>query len=245
MNNNKTTNILLGILITVLIAIGIIIVTNQNKNLDSYRNDIVQNDDSMMDNQSNTPELVKTISNQQVQTTTDNTKPLTTTHTQTNSSTSSDVKTYTNSEYGFSFQYPVSWDQDGDPAKVIDLQGNVTNLEINFKDTKSNSNLLVAYHLPPKGNQIYQYALSNYDASQGNYQTGKKKISVAGVTALQADITLNRDGRGNTISPIRHIIVDFLDKDQTGSFDLQFSTGAPGDSHVATFNQILSSFKII
>lgn len=243
MNNNKTTNILLGILIVVLIAIGIIMARNQNRN--SYRNDIVQNDDSMMDNQSNTPELVKTISNQQVQTTTDNTKPLTTTHTQTNSSTSSDVKTYTNSEYGFSFQYPVSWDQDGDPAKVIDLQGNVTNLEINFKDTKSNSNLLVAYYLPPKGNQGYQYALSNYDASQGNYQTGKKKVSVAGVTALEADTTLTQDGRGNTISPMRSINVIFLDKSQTGSFRLVFSTDAPGDPEIVKFNQLLSSFKMM
>ncbi len=82
MNNNKTTNILLGILIVVLVAIGIIMATNQNRN--TYPNDLVQNKDSMMNNQNNTnkddfpvidnqkdiPEPVKTNSNQQVSTTT-------------------------------------------------------------------------------------------------------------------------------------------------------------------------------
>ena len=153
MNNNKTTNILLGILITVLIAIGIIMATNQNRN--SYRNDMVRNEDSMMDSE-------KELLNQQVQKVINDVKPVTMTHTQTNNSTSSDLKMYTSSEYGFSFQYPQSWDQIGNPIKAQDLQGNITNIEINFKDKVSNSNLLVTYYLPPKGDQIYQYSLLNY-----------------------------------------------------------------------------------
>ena len=71
MNNNKTTNILLGILIVVLVAIGIIMATNQNRN--SYRNDMMRNDHSMMDNdnrndistpvKSNPTQQVSTITN--------------------------------------------------------------------------------------------------------------------------------------------------------------------------------------
>ena len=49
MNNNKTTNILLGILIVVLIAIGIIIAINMNRN--SYRNNMMRNDYSVADNE--------------------------------------------------------------------------------------------------------------------------------------------------------------------------------------------------
>ena len=64
MNNNKTTNILLGILILVLIAIGVIMAVNQNRN--SYRNDMSANDFSVIDNQNDISESVKTSSTQQV-----------------------------------------------------------------------------------------------------------------------------------------------------------------------------------
>lgn len=67
MNNNKTTNILLGILIIVLIAIGIIMTTNQNRN--SYRNDMMRNDDSRIDDQSNALKSVKTTTERQDSTT--------------------------------------------------------------------------------------------------------------------------------------------------------------------------------
>lgn len=68
MNNNKTTNILLGILIVVLVAIGIIMATNQNRN--SYRNDMMRNNDSIMDNRNDISIPVKSNSPQQVSTTT-------------------------------------------------------------------------------------------------------------------------------------------------------------------------------
>ena len=68
MNNNKTTNILLGILIVVLVAIGVIMATNQNRN--SYRNDMMRNDNAMMDNRNDLSTPVKTNSAQQVSTAT-------------------------------------------------------------------------------------------------------------------------------------------------------------------------------
>ncbi len=244
MNNNKTTNILLGIMIVVLIAIGIIMATNQNRN--SYRNDMMRNDDSTLNRQNEISDQVQSNTNKQVTTIQDTVKPVVKTPiSQTNNSISSDLKTYTNSKYGFSFQYPSSWDQNGDLVEVQDLQGNITNVEIYFKDTKSSSNLLVAYRLAPRGAQAYQYLVSDYNASQGSYKTNKKQILVAGITALEANTTTTIDGRGNAISPIRKVIVDFLDKQQTGSFELQFSTNASGDSEVVKFNQVLSSFKFI
>jgi hypothetical protein len=74
MNNNKTTNILLGILIVVLVAIGIIVATSQNRN--SYRNDMVQNNDSILDNQDDVSMPVKSNSTQQVSTTTTSSKKI-------------------------------------------------------------------------------------------------------------------------------------------------------------------------
>lgn len=67
MNNNKTTNILLGILIVVLIAIGVIMAINQNRN--SYRNGMTANDFPVIDNRNNIPEPVKTNPSQQVSST--------------------------------------------------------------------------------------------------------------------------------------------------------------------------------
>lgn len=243
--NNKTTNILLGILIVVLVSIGIIMVTNQNRN--SYRNDMIRNGDSILDRQNKISDQVQPNTDQQVITTQDTIKKsaVKTLTSQIDNSISSDLKTYTNSKYGFSFQYPSSWNQNGDLVEVKDLQGSIVDVQIHLKDTISNSNLVVSYSPAPKGEQIYQYSVSEYNASQGIYTTNSKKISVAGTVALQADITLNHDGRGNTTPSRRNIIVDFLDKQQTGAFKLMFSTSAPGDSEVVKFNQVLSSFKFI
>lgn len=74
MNNNKTTNILLGILIVVLVAIGIIMATNQNRN--AYRNDMMRNDDSIMDNRNDISIPVKSNSPQQQVSTTMNSKDI-------------------------------------------------------------------------------------------------------------------------------------------------------------------------
>ncbi len=65
MNNNKTTNILLGILIIVLIAIGIIMAVNQNRN--SYRNNMMRPEDfPVIDNRNELPPQVSPKGAQQV-----------------------------------------------------------------------------------------------------------------------------------------------------------------------------------
>ncbi len=69
MNNNKTTNILLGIMIVVLIAIGIIMATNQNRN--SYRDDINANNFPVIDKRNDIPAPVQ--GNQTQQAISDNT----------------------------------------------------------------------------------------------------------------------------------------------------------------------------
>lgn len=66
MNNNKTTNILLGILIIVLVAVGITIAVNQRQNPSTKG---IVNDFPVIDNRNNTIEPVKNNSNQQVSTT--------------------------------------------------------------------------------------------------------------------------------------------------------------------------------
>lgn len=243
MNNNKTTNILLGILIVVLIAIGIIMAVNQNKN--SYRNEYDENKVSMMDPRNEIPDQVRSNTNKQVTTIQDTIKPVVKTPiSQTDNLISPNLKTYTNSKYGFSFQYPSSWGQNGDLVEVQDLQGNITNVEINFKDAVTNSHLLISYNRT-KGDIIYQSLVSDYNSLQGWYPENGKKISVAGANALRSDLISDKNGKGYIIQPLRKIIVDFLGKKQTDLFELQFSTNAPGDSEVLKFEQLLSSFKMI
>lgn len=62
--NNKTTNILLGILIVVLIIIAVLIGISQNRT--NYQNDMMSNDNSMMDNGNDIPTQVKSNSTQQI-----------------------------------------------------------------------------------------------------------------------------------------------------------------------------------
>ena len=86
--------------------------------------------------------------------------------------------------------------------------------------------------------------LSDFNSSKGWYVTGGKQIQVAGNTAIEANMTYDVDGRGNPISPLRNVIVDLLDKKQTGKIELQFKTPANGgDDEVAKFNKLLSTFK--
>ena len=150
--------------------------------------------------------------------------------------------TYTNNRLGFTFQYPSTWFKNGKDAEVVNLSGTVTAVEINFTDTVSKTTFLIAYHLAPKGAELYQYAVSQYDSSRGD-----KQIEVAGNKAIESYTTIHIDGRGNTLNPsLRLIVVYFLDKKQTGEIELQFKTPVTNEnSEVAKFNQLLSSFKFI
>ncbi len=153
-------------------------------------------------------------------------------------------KTCTNKKLGFTFQYPNTWVQNGKEADVIDLSGVVTVIEIDFNDTESHTTLSLQYHLAPNGPELYRYAVSQFDSSQGLYATGGKQIKVAGNTAIQANTIYTMDGKGNALNPpLSLILVDFLDKQQTGEIELQFNTPLPNYTiESAKFKQLLSTF---
>lgn len=165
--------------------------------------------------------------------------------TQQNSLVESGWKTYTNNQLGFTFQYPDSWIKEVKDAEVTSLKGMVTEIDLNFTDTLSHTTLFIAYHLAPNGAELYKYAVSQFESSQGWYAKGGKQIIVAGNKAIQADMTSTFDGRGNKLNPpLRSIIVDFPDMKQTGEIELQFKTPLSNeDNQVAMFNKLLSGFK--
>ena len=154
-------------------------------------------------------------------------------------------KTYTNDKLGITFQYPDTWLKNGEDVNVTDLSGATTAIQINFIDTVSKTTLLIAYHLAPAGADIFSYKNSQYSSSQGWYEKDAKEIEVAEKKAIVASRKLTISGKGNPLNPpIKSIIVDLLDKPQTGEIEFQFQTPATNeDSEVAMFNQLLSSFK--
>lgn len=154
---------------------------------------------------------------------------------------------YANTKYGFGFQYPAAWRKEKNETEAIDRKGNITSVEINFADTISNSSLLVVYHLPPKGADIFKYQQSQFNLSAGWYKKNAKQITVAGTKAIQATFTITKDGKGNTLQqPLRRWIVDFPDAKQNGEFQLQFTTLLLADSSVTEdLNKILSGFKFL
>lgn len=157
----------------------------------------------------------------------------------------SNWKTYTNNQYGFTFQYPSTWSKFGDENNVADRMGNIVAIEVNFIDSLSNTTLLVSYHLPPNGVELYRYAVSQYESSQGWYVKGGKMIKIAGNKAVKVNTEMIVGGRGTKLNPpLRLILVDFLDKKQTGEIQLQFKTPLPDDDiEVAKFERLLSTFE--
>jgi len=162
-----------------------------------------------------------------------------------NNTALSSWKTYTNDKYGFSFQYPSEWTKYGKEANVIDKTGSIVAIRVDFIRRSTRTTILIEYHLAPHGDRLYQYAVSQYNSSKGWYEKGGKEIQVAGSKAVEAFTTINIDGRGNAINPpIRIILVNFLDKQKTGSIDLKFTTPLPHDDiEVAKFTKLLSTFK--
>lgn len=153
-------------------------------------------------------------------------------------------KTYTNHKLGFSFPYPANWFQNGKEEEAVNLSGAPTVVTVNFSDSLSPTTLSVEYHLAPKGAELYRYAVSQLAAMQGWYATGGKQTEVAGHKAIEANTILDKDGRGKPLNPpVRLIVVDFLDKQQTGGIEIQFRTPVPEEAEVAKFRQLLSAFK--
>lgn len=159
----------------------------------------------------------------------------------------SNWKTYINNKLGFTFQYPSTWSKYGEDANVSDRFGTTMVIEINFIDTASHTTFSIEYHLAPRGAEIYRYAVSQYESSQGLYAKDGKQIEVAGNKAIEAFTTITINGKGEAINPpLRLILVDFLDDKQTGEIRLQFKTPLPNDEiEVAKFKQLLSTFKLL
>ena len=157
----------------------------------------------------------------------------------------SNWKTYTNNQYGFTFRYPVTWSMYGKDANVIDRSGTIIAIKINFIDTISRTTLLIKYHLAPKGAELYQHVVSQYHSTQGLYSNGVKQIVVAGQKAVKAISTVSIDGKEHVLNPPEELIlVDLLDKQQTGEIQLQFRTPLTNDKiEVAKFERLLSTFN--
>ena len=156
-------------------------------------------------------------------------------------------KTYTNEKLGFSFEYPETWLKEDKETEVINLSGAVTEIDLNFVEPVSETSLLVACHLAPKGMALYQYAEEQFRAKKGWYAKDAKEINVGGKKAIQAFTSLQTNGKGGALNQsLRLIIVDMVDKQQTGEIQLQFKTAlANEEAEVAMFNQLLSGFKFI
>ncbi|MEO7214198.1 hypothetical protein [Mucilaginibacter sp.] len=154
-------------------------------------------------------------------------------------------KTYNNEKLGISFQYPETWTINGEDVNAINLAGNIITTNIYFFDSKSNTSLSLEYHLPPGGFEFYNYAVSQYKSSQGWYTKDAKYIQVGGGQAIKAYAVITVDGKGNIIeSPLRLILVDFLDRQKTGEIGLEFKTPlAIQDVEIAKFNLLLLSFR--
>ena len=150
-------------------------------------------------------------------------------------------KTYANSKYGFSFQYPGTWVIDKDADVVV--AGTVTSRSVHFTDTISKTFLLIGYSLS-KGAEIYNFYIANYDSSRS------KHITVDGTDAIQITTIDNKNGKGRRLNRKdqgKEIDVEFLDKKKTGEFELKFRASLNGSliSEIKKFNHLVHSFKFL
>lgn len=153
-------------------------------------------------------------------------------------------KTYTNQKVGITFQYPSTWIKNGKDVEAINISGITTAINMNFIDSVSKTSLLIEYYLPPNGCELYKYSVSQYNSQKSSDKSKKNQITVSGNQAIETNNTLSVDGRGRILNPaLRIIVIDFLDKNQTGGIEMQFKTPLPDDIEVAKFKQLLSTFK--
>lgn len=156
------------------------------------------------------------------------------------------TQAYTNKAFGISFQYPITWVKDESENNIINLSGDTTTIEITFIDTISKSNLLLIYHLPPNGHNIYKFAQEQFKLKQGIYTKNSSQISISGTNAYRSYNSILFDGKENKlVNPLTSISLIFLDKKKNGTFELQFQTLQKNSSQVLLFNQLLSTIKFI
>jgi hypothetical protein len=149
-------------------------------------------------------------------------------------------KTYTNSKYGFTFQYPGTWVMEEDTDIIV--SGKVTSRSISFTDTISKTFLLIGYSLY-QGADIYNFYSTNYDSSHS------KRITVDGNDAIQITTAVNRNGKGKLLNRIdrgKEIDVEFLDKKKTGEFELKFIAHLNNlTTEIKKFDHLINSFRFL
>ena len=151
-------------------------------------------------------------------------------------------KTYTNTQYGFSFKYPDNWSIVGQPSNTINLKGEITAQEFSFNNTETNTVLHVTYYLAPSGKEVFNLTLSDFNS--GLYKEAKE-IKVDGNNGIEYFTTKYKDIKGNVYNPpMKEVFVNFLDTKQTGSVVLFLETILPNAvTEVANFEKLLSTFK--
>lgn len=144
-------------------------------------------------------------------------------------------KTYTNTKYGFAFQYPSGWAKVGTDAEAVNRTGQITAVETNFKDEQAQTTLTVICHLAPAGATIYEYAAASKDA---------KQIKLAGNNAVESTSVISTNGKGEKLSlALRVVVVHCFDKKHNNDIEFQFKTPVSADKEAAKFKTVLSTLK--
>ncbi len=186
------------------------------------------------------------------------------THQQTNNVVSTaNWKIYTNTECGYSFQYPNSWSQ-GKESNAINLQNTIMSRMVDFIDTASQgietqdgkNNQLYApkdnMHIKcyTMGSAVYSDELSRYNNSSDIFSQIKKTITVGGQTAIVGEIrntatVSSGEHAGRTVIPSHNMHVFFMHKDHAHSFYFEFDTplNVNDATEIANFEELLKTFK--
>jgi hypothetical protein len=155
------------------------------------------------------------------------------------------LKTYVSTQLHISLQYPATWSQ-MQTVNVVNNTGTAVSTEVQFEDTLERKRLLLIYHPAPAGGSLYQYALQQYNEGKGWYAENKKEIQVAGKKALVATSKVTKNGKGIMLSmPLKTVVVVFLDLQNTGEYELQFTVPDDGSIDDKEFQHVLSSVKLI
>jgi hypothetical protein len=154
-------------------------------------------------------------------------------------------KTYINKQLHISFQYPATWSQH-QAVNVINRTGLNASTEVQFVDTIQEKRFQLIYHSAPAGENLYRYALQQYNETKGWYAENKREMIVAGRKALVATSTVTMNGKGNVLStPLKSVVVVFLDQQDKGEFELQYTVPDDGRADDKELQHILSSIQFI
>jgi dipeptide/tripeptide permease len=154
-------------------------------------------------------------------------------------------KTYLNKQLHISFQYPATWNQ-LQVVNVVNSTGIATSTEVQFEDTLQKKRFLLVYHPASAGESLFWYALQQYNETKGWYAENKKEMIVAGKKTLVATSKVTINGKGNVLStPLKSVVVVFLDQQNKGEFELQFTVSDDGSAEDKELQHVLSSFQFI